>query len=114
MRFFGLTALLIGGVMLLPAGAQAYDSLNLRVRANDRVLELSNPNGFDLGDCYIAVNSRYKAMNVAIARGQSSEVWLSELMTSNDVRFDARLERLKRVYVACRKPTTADASFEIQ
>ncbi|WP_046863285.1 hypothetical protein [Microvirga massiliensis] len=88
------------------------DDLNVTLRGSNRGIVINNPNAFDLGECTVYVNSKFKlGSNFRIPRGSSAEVWYSELMTRNDVRFDPSLDRLQRVFVNCRKPSTMDASF---
>lgn len=99
--------------MVAAAPARAAEDLAISSRSNDRSLFLTSTSGVAFSDCTIYVNDGYTASITTIPASGSAEIWLTELISKRALRFDPKMERLRRVHVICRKPTFADALFKI-
>lgn len=98
---------------LVATAAWASDELDVSARSNGRSLFLASRSSAALGDCTVYVNDGYTASVATIPATGSAEIWLSEFVSKGALRFDPKLERLRRVHVICRKPSYGDALFKI-
>jgi hypothetical protein len=90
----------------------AATELNLTIRETTSGLEITNPNSFDIAECDVTVNSRYKTGRVRVRKNGVADVRYSELISGTDDRYNPASERLQRVQIECFRPIRASASFE--
>lgn len=103
--------ILASAILLAPAVSFGSEELNIGVGYGDKVLRLTSKSGSAVADCRVYLNDGYEASVDVIPATGSADIWLTEFVSKGVLRFDPKLERVRRVHVFCRTPR-GDALFK--
>lgn len=102
-----------GLVLICAASTSAAGDLPVRVQTDGKSLVFSSPSGAVLSDCNVYLNDGYKAHLDAVPASGSTSLNLGEFVSKGILRFEPRVEPVRRVHVICQSPR-GDALFKLQ
>lgn len=109
-----MKSLAVAGLALIcSASASVAGDLPVRVQTDGKSLVFSSLSGAALSDCNVFLNDGYKAHVDAVPASGSTSLNLGEFVSKGVLRFEPRVEPVRRVHVICRSPS-GDALFKLQ
>lgn len=116
MRKLGMIVVLVAAAALaswLSGGSPPDRTLPVRAQFDGQGLSLINTGGTALAECSAKLNSRFNA--VADFNIPSNGIYRVQAVSfiSNGIRFNPSVDRVERIFVACRRPQAADISLSL-